>query len=214
MRIIVTTCPAYAHLLDDFDYLFQKFWGVDYTVIGKDKKTVYAEQWDTALRAIDDEYFIMLHEDFYIVEPVDTDYINLLLEYAKEDNYQRVSLQCVKDGYEGHTKKVRPNIFLPSLHQLNPGFQYMCSLEASIWHRETFLKVLRPGENVWQTEVRGSIRNPNIRVLLPEEQVVVYHDARIHGHERMKVINGTFHKIVQGGDGVTKDVWLDLGIKR
>ena len=173
-------------------------------VIGKDKHLPYSDNLIDGLSKLEDDYIILLHEDFYITDPVDTERIRNLLEYAREIGAKRVSLQCTKDGYEGWVTKI-----IPGVYRVNYKFQYMCSFEASIWHRETLLNnVLQPGENPWQTEVLGSRRNPNMNVIVTEDTVVKYSDARIHGEQRIKLVDGVFHKMV--GD----DLWESLGVRR
>jgi hypothetical protein len=203
VKIVVTTCPAYAHLLEDFDYLFQRFWGAEYLVIGRDKQQGWSNQIIDELGKLDDEYIILLHEDFYITEKVDTNRIEQLLKQMKEQGAKRTSLQCIEDGYEGYVGKE----VYPGVHIVKKGWEYICSFEASIWHRETLIHtVLKRGENAHQAEVLGSRRNPRMKALVPATTVLTYSDARIHGEERMKVINGTFHKNI--------GPWVDLKIPR
>ncbi len=210
MKIVVTTCRAYAHLLDDFDFLFKKFWGVPYEVIGADNDdglSGYSDNLIAGLRDLTDEFVILLHEDFYITEPVDHARILRLREFAKENGMDRVSLQCIKDGYEGFVTSLGDR-----LYKVNEGFQYIASFEASIWNRETLLRILFPREDPWQTELRCSSRNPTFNAVIPEIPVLIYHDARIHGQERIRVIDGSFHKLT--GEDANGPIWEDLGVKR
>jgi hypothetical protein len=204
VQIVVTTCPEYAHLLEDFDYLFQKFWGADYIVIGKDERRDYADNIIHGLSKLECEYIILLHEDFYIMRLVPIFQIDSLLNYARKYDVKRVSLQCIEDGYAGHICDTD----YPFLYKVTSGFQYMCSLEASIWNREFLIGMLKPGENVWETELNCSKRNPDIHVIVPANRVLNYSDARIHGEVRIKLVDGVFHKLIPG------DLWESLGIRK
>lgn len=208
VQIVVTTCPAYAHLLVDFDYLFQRFWGGPYLVIGDKERKDYVENLIDGLTKLDCRFIILLHEDFYITDQVNTNTIGFLLDYAEKYGVKRVSLQCVADGYIDHVSATN----YPALYRVNEGFQYLCSLEASIWDREFLISILKPGEDVWQTELNCSTRNSKLHVIVPKSRTIHYSDARIHNEVRIKLIDNVFHKLVQGPDG--KNLWRSLCIVR
>ena len=42
---------------------------------------------------------------------------------------------------------------------------YQMSFQAAVWHKHNLKKVLKKGENPWQSEINGSGRVENLRVL-------------------------------------------------
>ncbi len=196
-----------AYLLKNFDTLMQRFWDEPYIVFGETVMKSYSDQLIDFFTKVRDPYFILLHEDFYFVEEVDKERLNSLVEFAKYHNADRVSLQCIGDGYKGAT-----NLYTEfddiKIHKLNDRHTYTRSLEASIWNREFFLKHLARGEDVWATEVQSSLRaRGDNNVYVAEKRTLQYRDAFIHGEQRIKIINETFHQLVPG------DTWKDLNIK-
>lgn len=203
LNIYVTTCDKYQHLLADFDYLFKKHWGGEYRVwSGREK---YSTQLINHLKSIDDDYFILLHEDFYFNKPVNLKQLNDLEEFAQKYNVARVGLQSVKDGYEDSVEYL-----IADWYKLSNKHQYKMSLEASIFNREYLLKHIRAGWSAGETEIKvsQSASKDNQLVILTQKPTVCYKDAMRGGEIRIKKVDNKYKVLTQAADG--SDEWADL----
>ncbi len=210
IKIYVTTCKKQAFLLKHFDTLFHRFWNGEYIVFGQDQMMTYSDQLiDYFTNVVDDDYFILLHEDFYFINKVDQKRIEDLMEYAREYNVDRIGLQSLYDGYQGATNKIDKTSGGIDMYRITQKHNYICSFEASIWRREFMLKYMVKGENPWRTEEYSSLRarrENNNKVFVTKEKTCDYRDAYVKDTQRIKIINGTFHNLVPG------DMWEDLEI--
>lgn len=210
IKIYVTTCKSREYLLPNFDKLFQRFWGGDYTIWSGDGE--YSTQLLRHIEDIDDEYFILLHEDFYIFNPIDKVQLAVLKKFVQEFKQEekrvmRVGLQSLHDGYEGATNllTIEDGVKLYSLSQKH---NYKMSFEASIFRREHLLRYLTPGLSARKAETATSLaaRDTDDFVILTEFPTVVYKDAVVGGDERIKFENSRMILAVPEG-------WKDTGIK-
>ena len=137
MNVFVITCTKHTNLLAEFSERFEKYWGGPFFVYVSDTDR---EHWSNGvikfLESIKDEYFILLHEDFYLTQPINKELLERLKKLAVELKADRVSL------LGNHTpnrtfKLVEPDIFM---HRGTAKYQY--SYEASIQKREFLLKNL------------------------------------------------------------------------
>ena len=121
-----------------------------------------AEQWTTGLiaflRSLEDEYFILMLEDYWLTAPVPGSVAMLCNAVASGyfgDNFLRLDLSGDRAAHP-HT-----------LHQRVSGYEiistsshtpYQMSFQAAIWRRRSLLAVLQAGETPWEAEVNGSKR--------------------------------------------------------
>ena len=207
IKIYVTTCKKQAWLLTHFDTLFHRFWNGEYKVFGQYGMKQYSDQLLDYFSTVDDDYLILLHEDFYFINKVDQKRVADLVEYARDYDVDRIGLQSLYDGYQGCAKKVDKTQGGIDMYRLADRHNYVCSFEASIWRREFLLTHLVKGEDPWQTEVNARMRaRVKNKIFITKEKTCDYRDAYIHNEQRIKVINGTFHLLVPG------DTWEDLEI--
>lgn len=216
LNIYVTTYSSYVHLLENFDKLFQKFWGGHYTIDVAREEERLSDQLLRLVNTIPEEYFILLKEDFYLLESVDKSFLEKCEKYAIEHKADRFSLQCVKDGYE-NTSNMVDTIDETNIYQLSMQEQYLCSLEASIWRRD-FLRrnLFRSGtiENGVgindgsdaNVEITLSRQVKEAAIFVPEKRVIVYTDAMRGGKPRVKFIENEFFML-------SPDGWISKGIK-
>lgn len=235
--IYVTTCDHFRHLCLPFAKLFNKFWDPnrEVTIFGNlppeeelppnfkfislgfgqlpwSDQMIAFGKW--AQDNLKEQFIILLHEDFFLLEPVDLKQLAELEEYAlSHENIGRIGLQCLWDGYQGFTNKYDKTPGGVELFQLDLHAMYRCSLEASIFNKDFIFRYMKPGENTAHAEVEMSIRargNP-APCLVTDKRTLVYKDARIGGGDRIKFVDGYLHLLTQGPDG--NDLWVNKGIK-
>jgi hypothetical protein len=121
-----------------------------------------AKRWsDSLLRAmnyIDEKYFILMLEDYWLYDYVDYDKIDQLKSLMTDD-ILRIDLS----GNRASRKSAFE--IAPGIVETPPGTSYQMSFQAAIWHRENLRKVLRKGESPWEAEINGSKRVEKLRVL-------------------------------------------------
>lgn len=144
-KVYVLGCEKYENLLVEFAERFEKHWGGEFTsYISKTPIEKWSDGVIDFLNQINDEYFILLHEDFYQTAPADLKQIDYLIGEAKKRKADRVSLM----GNHSPERVEKSD----GLWRYKPNQPYMVSFEASIQRREYLLEHLRPGWNPWEGE--------------------------------------------------------------
>ena len=185
-EIIVTiyTNDNNSWLLNGFQYLFKKYWSlqkariVGYTLPDNktlsnnfpfhsiDKRNYAIDEWSTGIIlsldkfiADGEEFFIMMLEDYWLIESVKQEDIKVLTKYINEQPHNILRIDLTTDRRQhrrfiidtdtaGHCKLIRTSANSP----------YQMSFQAAIWNIKLFKEILRPHENPWQSEIEGSKR--------------------------------------------------------
>jgi len=185
LPIYITTCPKYEYLVSTFLKLVAKYWGRQNEI-----KIHYAkenEPWSTqAIRLLEEiksKHFIWLLEEFFLIDNVRVELLKDLENYVmKHPEISRIGLQSRYDGFENCSKPYEI-LDKQQLYQLNYDAEYILSLEASIFKKETLLKYMVPGQTPWDAEVdicRKAIKEKEL-VLLTQDTVIPYKDALRRG---------------------------------
>lgn len=183
INIYVLASERTKHLLKEFDERFQKYWGGDYTpYISKTDLGHWSDGVIEFLNSIDDEYFILLHEDFYLTEPANLAEIERLAEFAQRKGADRVSLM-------GNHSPERVAVSAEYTFQYLPGMPYNYSFEASIQRREFLLEHLKPGENPWDAERMRNKEKVFGKVYCTALPAIFYGDKLRGGKEQDEIIN-------------------------
>ena len=168
MNIYVLTCTKHAGLLGEFAERFEKYWG--------DPFFAYVSHTDLAhwsdgvlnfLRSIKDEYFILLHEDFYLTAPVNKELLEELKEVAVTMGADRVSL--LGDHTPERTERVG-EVLIYKNHA-----EYHFSFEASIQKRQYMIDHLKGNQDPWQAE-NGMRHRAKGLVVCSEKPAIFYQD--------------------------------------
>lgn len=204
MKIIVTTCDEYIHFLKGFVYMFNKHWSSDAEItvlgysspsfdlpdnfkfisVGEQKK--YGDDWTSALihffKQLPDEYFVLLLDDFYILN------VNKSLLHEAEKHMakgiEKIRLTC--DDRPGYGKDINFNI-----SKQDAG--YRLSLQPSFIRRDYFLKYLIPGKTIWEYETNhDAAKNNGAQILVPKQNIIFYsnfvHKGEIKDFEQISRI--------------------------
>lgn len=152
------------------------------------KSNYPANRWSTGiiefLERIDDEFFIMLLEDYWIAKPVKNDIVETCETYmknwSKKDNILRLDLSS--DRAAGK----RSVHYMPlktddghnfDLIKSKPMADYQMSVQAAIWNKELLLWVLEKDKTAWEVEVEGTEYlhlHPEVLVLGTKERPINY----------------------------------------
>ena len=172
LSILVVSCDAYSDLWAPFFRLFNQFWpDCPYSVYLQTNKKSYPSNavktiqvgkdidWSsnliTALDVIPTQHVLLLLEDFFLCQPVDTHRIKMLQDFISK----RLAGYC-----RLVPKPASENVIHPKLNigLIKPGEGYRMSFQASIWDRDILKQLLKPGENAWQAEMDGSRRSDQL----------------------------------------------------
>ena len=170
IAVVVSTCDKYHILWEPFCHGLRKFWpdcpwAIQWITnhldapIGKAVKVGDDANWsDTsiaALRAINAEVVLWIHDDNWLTERVDNDILaslgRLLLDHD-DLNAIRLSncyMSTTCGGYK-HDERLR---------MLCQDSQQRCSLQPSFWRREVLLNLLQSGESPWSFEGEAAHRS-------------------------------------------------------
>lgn len=179
--IYVLTNDLGLWLLRGFTHQWAKYGcGRDFTVVGYSEpdcdvnflslgNQVPKDMWSDSL--IDfitglNEWFILMLEDYWLTAPADWTSVESLRQYYYDD-VLRIDISGERSSYK-HVK------FCPGMVQSAPEARYLMSYQAGIWNRDNMLKVLRRGEDPWQSEIEGTKRVNPLRVLGTEDRLVKY----------------------------------------
>src|SRR3990167_1129190 len=174
MNIYVLGCTRYAHLFGEFAERFQKYWGESFFAFISNTDIEY---WSDGvidfLNSISDEYFILLHEDFYLTEPTDLEMIKKLCDLAVTEKADRISLM----GNHSPERTERVDWY----YRYKPNQPYQVSFEASIQRRGFLLENMRPNENPWDAERHPIKRGVNGKILVSDKPCIFYGDKLRQG---------------------------------
>lgn len=131
---------------------------VGFVSIG-DFKDYPVESWSDAiikyLNSIDDEMFLFMLEDYWLIRPINREALMLAYEFMVDRpdiaRFDVASDRMFNRGaqYVGSFK---------TLDICQAKGDYSLSFQASIYRRDALLAVLRPSETPWQSELKGSYR--------------------------------------------------------
>lgn len=189
MEIAVLTNDNHLFLLNGFQHLWNKYCGLPATIYGFASpnnlhpnfnfvslgEQLPASQWSDGLLKmldlIEDDYFVLMLEDYWLYEQVDKRIIEIA-QPLLSDKILRIDLSGNRASYRQHYHFTRLGSL--ELVETPDGTPYQMSFQAAIWHKENLRKVLKKGENPWQAEVEGSKRVGNLRVLGTKPAVLKY----------------------------------------
>lgn len=167
--ILVSSCDNYDDLWKPFINSFKRNWPdcnyKKYFITEKkdlfDKDFVnikcginknWTDRLQYALSNIDDDFIILILEDFFFRSPIDNHQVHYFVNYIKKNNLNMVRL----------VKRPKGTLF-NSKHKLLMEIQrkdlYRVSTQGSIWKRKTLLNLLKKNESIWEFEINGTSRS-------------------------------------------------------
>lgn len=165
MKIYVSTCDKYDHLLPGFAYLFNKYWGADQEVhvlgfrqppelpanfVFHSMEPVETVPWSTNMRRffsqVEDDHFIFLFDDYWLTNKIDHKKIAEFEDLLVSDKLAKFDLTFFLRIYpydqykDGFIKSRRNNLF-------------RLSTQPAIWSKDFWMKWINPGLTPWQFEI-------------------------------------------------------------
>ena len=170
--VLVCSCDKYADLLSPFSLLWRKFWPdcpfqtvlVTETaptsgdlcfdkIVSCGRGGSWCSRLVVALKQIDTPYVLMLCDDYYLRERVDTERILNRLGQAKE--FDAFNLRMIPNPVPGRSNSM-PFGHGTDLYQYKYGTAYSIATQAGLWNR-AFLSSLAEGKSsIWEFERYGS----------------------------------------------------------
>lgn len=169
--ILIPSCDAFADAWEPFFTLLFRYWpDCPFQIYLVSEKKTYPdprvttllfkdEKWATntlkALDRITAPTIIYLQEDYLLMKKVDTERILRLIEILKND-----SIGCIRLWTH---KPYKEKWFVDSsLRVIDKCEPYAISLQATLWKKEVFKKLIIAGESGWDMEFKGSQRSIQI----------------------------------------------------
>jgi hypothetical protein len=124
-------------------------------------KTGNASDWSSelfnALSQIQEDYLIVMLEDYFIYKPVYNASIFQALDVMRDQRAGFLKLGTFPSKY----KSLWPGKAIPEhpgYHTIEPDAKYLVNLQTAIWDKSILQQLIRPGESPWQFEINGSRR--------------------------------------------------------
>lgn len=168
--VLVVSCDRYADLWDPLFRILRLRWpdcpfpiylGANHkSYEGGDVTTITIgddESWASGVREmigrLDTSYVIMLLEDFFLTQTVDTALIQELVDVARRE--QLGCLRLVGELPLAYPP-TRPIAGRETLGEIPKRTAYRVTAQAAIWRVDTLMKLLVPGANAWEFEELGT----------------------------------------------------------
>ncbi len=185
--ILVHACDRYEFLFRGFAYFFKKYWDFDiplnYYFATEDKevqiegfKNIHSGkgQWSDRLRIlckdhIPEDYLLYFQEDMWLNKPVNGKFFIELFDFIKSKGTVLTKLHS-----SSVYKTIPLNLFIEGFNVSRVNIKessYLMSHQASIWKRDFLIEQMKPNENPWRNEKRGSRR---IKKIAPEILILDY----------------------------------------
>lgn len=199
MSVVVTSCDGYSDLWDPFFKLMDAYWeGMNYPVYlntetiqynkefchfnvksinllegRKPGSTSWSRRMLDVLERTSEEYVMILVEDFFLRETVQTELIEQLLDRMDQD---KTIGQIQLFGVRTNCDNERQNIISETMtiEQIGDNKAKVCFVP-TIWRKSVLVRWLRPWETIWAFESCGAARAK--RWKYPEKVYRIYAPA-------------------------------------
>lgn len=201
-RVLVLTCDKYQWCLRPFAYLFNTYWSSlqpvlvgcfssvpfplpdNFETYKIDRHDYPPGKWSNGLirflKSIPDEYIVLMLEDYWLCRTADVGAVPTLTEWMMQHpdvvrfdlTADRLYGQGMRDiGAYGHYDVIECDKDAP----------YQMSLQAAIWKRDLLLRLLRPDQSAWETEIHTDMTKVDMRVAGTRQYPVRYANGVLKG---------------------------------
>ena len=170
ISLFVSTCDDYSYLWENFALLCEKHWLVDCekTFICENKecdipgfkshlpgKIPWTDRIISAIEGAKTEYVFFMLEDYFLTEPITQADIELYIEFMEENDANKIMIEplsyLMKYDMKNYTKfKDR------FVYKIMDNSDYLSSVQPSVWKKDYFLSLLKPGWSPWEFECAGT----------------------------------------------------------
>lgn len=188
-RIVVLTSDKYLNALRPFAFLLNRYWKPNVPVlvagftppqfklpqnfsflsIGKFSDYPFGKWSDALIKLlgmIEDEVFVLMLEDYFVLRPVDTHAVQVLIDYAYQFRYVLKIDLCGDRLYAFGADLNYGTVEYIDLVKSMPGSPYHMSLYAGLWRRDNLLRCLVPNESPHDVELVGTTRVSHMQDML------------------------------------------------
>ncbi|MCP4345827.1 MAG: hypothetical protein GY795_09910 [Desulfobacterales bacterium] len=169
--VLVVSCDKYSDMWKPFFTLFRRYWpdnplkvylGSNHLVYNdSDVTTLLAgedKSWSHGLlkmiEQVETPYVILMLEDFFLQETVDTDSVIKCINTLK--NLDGHMLRLIPRP--GPDKGVADH---PFLGYIKPDASFRVSTQGTLWRKSALLSLIREGESAWEFELNSTERSRN-----------------------------------------------------
>ena len=223
VSVVVTSCDHFSECWEPFIKSIDKHWGdcpwdiniisnyqsiksekVKFINVGEDKG--WASNLKVALKQIDSNYIIYLHEDYFLNGKVNSEIINEHIIYCANNNVDY--LRLFGPFFDQFS-------ITGTNYSLSPKSKsYRLCLRNSIWKKESFEKLLIDGSSAWEFEwyIEKYISNNNLSIKSYVLQSQYYPSQAIPSLEHTAVHKGMWTQ--QGYDFLKENGFENILNKR
>ena len=159
MKLVVLSCDKCEDLFDAFHHCVEKYYPnhpeiiyITETIKSPYYKTICKnypiEKWTVrireALKEIDDEQILMIMDDYFIRQPVDTKRI----EYLSTQLKGNIACFCFEKTYDPNDEET--NII--GMKKRQHGAEYEVAINCGLWDKNKLIDVLKGEHNPWYVE--------------------------------------------------------------
>lgn len=199
IAVLVVSCDKYSDMWPIFFELKKRKWsdcpyrtylgsnfkkseldGVTDILIGEDKS--WSDNVRNMLSSIEEDYIIMLLDDFFIDRELDTDRIRLLAQYLEDKNIDCLRMEPEPGPARVINRKLKVGL-------TKPGYPFYVSTQPAIWKKSSLAGLLKEGYSAWDFELRNSENADNLNMVFAGTKNYVFH--HINGVDRGKYYSST-----------------------
>ena len=190
MKILVSSCDKYDHLLPGFAVQWNKYWGDPVDVVGfreppplpanfrfHQLEPVETRSWSANIRLFLEKvgwnHFVFLFDDYWLKAPVNLERIGDMEEWVLRG--------AVKGDLSRNTDHFDHKELKNGLVEATQDAQYRTSTQPAIWSRAFMLQLLQGDMNPWQFELQGNPAKRKGRIIGTKEQLVPFANAYYKG---------------------------------
>lgn len=156
VSLIILSCDKYEVCWKPFMTLLNKYWKdapqrylvtetkqCDYIRTLNINSNCWTERFREALKQIPTDYVIVMLDDFFIRQEVDTKRIEYCISQMNDDiavfNFEKIYRQCDESNLEGFSRQFNNQV-------------YLNSCQSSLWNRQALIDRLKDNQDAWQWE--------------------------------------------------------------
>lgn len=196
--LIVSSCDKCRDLWQPFFYLVKKNWpdfnrkvylctdsktyacdGFDITCpLCMPSESTWSENLIALLKGIDEEYVLLMLEDFWLKEKVDETQLHQCEKIIMRD--PTIGFICLVHQLDSSPDNPVSENY-PNLIEYGPKTAYRVTTQAGLWRRDYLLSLLRKHESAWWFEMFGSKRSRkyDYHSFVVEKSVFSYDDGGV-----------------------------------
>lgn len=194
IAVLVVSCDKYSDMWPVFFELKRRKWAdcpyrtylgsnhkksgqADVTdiLIGEDLS--WADNVRNMLDCIEEDYIIMLLDDFFIDRKPDTDRIRALAQYMEDRQFDCLRLEPEPGPARLVNRKLKVGL-------TKPGYPFYVSTQPAIWKKSSLAGLLKEGYSAWDFELKNSEDADNLGMAFAGTRNYVFH--HINGVDRGK----------------------------